>query len=250
MKQDLSCPIELQGCTLSYSESAVLASVCLYNRSARRIASFEAVLKWRSSASGRSIAAPQCVSSLRARGLSPFTVTLSNRQLPDADRMEILFTVVQFDNGDTWRMGSGDVVEIAPIDPALGDDRIMLSAVAGPDAICYPRQDSHAWRCVCGRVNLNSEDACERCHRSHFAAIGFTPENVRFHYEALPKPAAQVDRETIAHLQESYLRQHARRFRRVLTMAVAALALTALIVLTYPGSSAPDSPAQAAVQEQ
>lgn len=249
MKQDLSCPIELQGCTLSYREGAALASVCLYNLTPRRVASFEAVVKWRSSASGRSVAAPFCAESLRAGGNSRFTVALSTQRVPDADHLDVLFTAVQFeDGGDSWRAGSGPVVEIAPMEPALGENQVMLQAVAGPDAVCYPRQDSQAWRCVCGRVNLNSADACDRCHRGHFAAIGFTPENVRFHYETRRERTPEGGDEEIRQLQTNFLRQHTKRLRRAVAMAVAALALAALLVLAYPGSTTPNTSAQAVIQ--
>lgn len=251
MKLDLSCPIELRGYALSYSDDAVQASVRLYNLTNRRIESFEAVAKWRSSTSNGSVAAPFCAERLRAGGENGFKITLSSSRLPDADRLELIFTSVRFeDGGPDWRAGEGEIVEISPIEPIPSDELAMLKAVAGDDAICYPKQDSQAWRCVCGRVNPNTEDACARCHRDHFTAIGHTRENVRFLYES-PKaaPAAANESDAIEELHARYLRQRTRLFRRTIAMALVALALTALLVLSNPPSRAADAAAETASLE-
>lgn len=189
MKQDLSCPIELQGCTLSHNESSAQASVCLYNNSARRIALFEAVLKWRSSASGRSIAAPYVAQNLRISAEKCTQMTFSTARLPDADHFDIVFTTVQFDDDvDDWHAGSGTVVDISPIQLAEGEDLTLLQAAAGSDAKCFPSQDEQAWRCVCGRVNVDC--VCTRCSRRLSDVIGFTRDNVLAQHEA--KQAAAV----------------------------------------------------------
>ena len=196
MKMDLSCPIELHGYALSFSGSGVQASVRLYNLSNRRIASFEAVAKWRSSAAGRSVAAPFCAERLRAGGESEFTLSLSTARLPEADQLELVFTSVRFeDGGPDWRAGHGQIVEVAPPAPIPSDELGRLRSAAGHDAICYPQQDADTWRCVCGRVNAQTDGVCARCRRDRSSALGHTPESVRASaarmtiFTALEKPS-------------------------------------------------------------
>lgn len=246
MKVDLSCPIELRGYSLTYTENTVNAVVRLHNLARKRIASFEAVAKWRSSASGRSLAAPFCAERLRAGGENGFTISLSCDKLTNADCLEVLFTAVRFEDGeDEWRAGEGVVVEIAPIGTIEPENLTMLRAVAGEDTVCFPHQDNHAWRCVCGRANVNSADSCSCCHRSRFAVLAHTPENVRIQYENLtPASAGLEDAALTAELHTRFMRHRARLLRRTIAMAVAVLALTTLLVLKYSPENAIQPPAE------
>ena len=71
--------------------------------------------------------------------------------------------------------------------PAIAPPELdALRDFAGADAVCYPKQTSQIWRCVCGRLNPNDVDTCARCHRSHFAAIACTPDAVRSRAESTP----------------------------------------------------------------
>ena len=244
MKMDLSCPIELHGYALSFSGSGVQASVRLYNLSNRRIASFEAVAKWRSSAAGRSVAAPFCAERLRAGGESEFTLSLSTARLPEADQLELVFTSVRFeDGGPDWRAGHGQIVEVAPPAPIPSDELGRLRSAAGHDAICYPQQDADTWRCVCGRVNAQTDGVCARCRRDRSSALGHTPESVR------ADASQPTGDEAIAELQNRFFRQRARLLRRTVAMAVVALALTVLLVLGGAPAVDPDAAASAASVE-
>ena len=243
MKLDLSCPIELRGYTLTASESAVEASVRLYNLTNRRIASFEAIAKWRSRSSGRSIAMPFCAQRLRAGGENGFRISLSCSRLPDADRLDVVFTAVDFEDGpDGWRAGEGRIVEIEPLEAISPADLAALRAAAGEDAVCFPVENRETWRCVCGRVNPVEDDSCVRCHRARSAALACTPGRV--HSGAAETTRTKDDEAVLTGLQADCLRQRARLFRRSLAMAVAALLLTALLVLTRQPADAVNASAE------
>lgn len=235
MKLDLSCPIELRGYTLSYTDSAAQASVRLYNLTNRRIASFEAIAKWRSRTSDRGVAMPFSAESLRAGAENGFRIDLSCDRLPEADRLELVFTLVRFEDGaPDWRAGEGMIVDILPLEPIVSADLQALRSAAGSDAVCFPRQDRHTWRCVCGRTNAHSDAACARCRRDRTTALNLTPESVRaLHSPSAPAVHEEDEDALIADLHAQYLRHRGRLLRRTVAMVLAALALTVLLVLNY-----------------
>ena len=241
MKLDLSCPIEMRGYSLSFADGAAEAAVRLYNLTTRRIASFEAIAKWRSSASGKSIALPFCADGLRAGGENGFKLNLSCIRLSDADQLELVFTSVRFEDGDDWRAGAGTIIDIEPLEPISASDLSALRTVAGADAVCFPQQNEQAWRCVCGRMNLKATGTCVRCHRSQLFALDCTPENVRFLSTAI-QPDSFPDESDDP--QSKYLRRRTRLFHRTLATAIAALVLTALLILSCQPSDAGNASAE------
>lgn len=245
MKLDLSCPIELRGYTLSFADGIAEASVRLYNLTTRRIASFEAIAKWRSSASGKSVALPFCSDRLRAGGEDGFRINLSCHRLSDADQLELVFTSVRFEDGEDWRAGAGMIVEIEPLEPISASDLSALRTVAGEDAVCFPLRNDQTWRCICGRMNQVSSESCARCHRKQPFALGCTPENVRFLSTAIQPGSAQSE---VDELQKNYFRQRTRLFHRTLATAIAALVLTVLLILSYQPSDAGNASAEAALE--
>ena len=185
MKVDLSCPVEVRGYALSGDDDAMRASVRLYNLTRRRVAWLEGAAGW-FSASGKRMATPFRADSLRAPGESAFRIALETSRLPDANRLELRFSRVGFDDGDEWRAGDGPFADLEPL-PAIAPAELdALRDFAGADAVCYPKQTSQIWRCVCGRLNPNDVDTCARCHRSHFAAIACTSDAVRSRAESTP----------------------------------------------------------------
>lgn len=231
MKLDLSCPIELRGYTLSYTDSEVQASVRLYNLTNRRIASFEAIAKWRSRTTDRGVAMPFCAERLRAGAENGFRISLSCDRQPNADRLELVFTAVRFeDGGPDWRAGEGTLVEISSLEPISTADLEALRTAAGPDAVCFPRQDHQVWRCVCGRTNALDAGSCVRCHRDQLNALSHTPESVR---SGSASSDAENEEALIYDIRSQYLRHRSRLFRRTIAMALAALALTVLLALNH-----------------
>lgn len=235
MKLDLSCPIELRGYTLSYTDNAAEASVRLYNLTNRRIASFEAIAKWRSRTTDRGVAMPFCAERLRAGGENGFRISLSCDCQPDSDQLDLVFTSVRFeDGGPDWRAGEGTIVDIAPLESISSADLEALRNAAGPDALCFPKQNRQVWRCVCGRINALDDSLCVRCHRDHLTVLDFTPEKIRSqHVVSAPEAAGDNEEALIADMHASYLRHRSRLLRRTVAMAIAALALTVLLVLHY-----------------
>ena len=245
MKLDLSCPIEVRGYTLSCVDGIAEATVRLYNLTTRRIASFEAIAKWRSSASGKSIAIPFCTDGLRTGGESGFKINLSCSRLSDSDQLELLFTSIRFEDGENWRTGAGTIVEIEPPEPISASDLSALRTVAGKDAVCFPQQNDQIWRCICGRTNHSASESCVRCHRTQQFALGCTPENVRFLSTAI-EPESNLNETD--DLQAKYLRQRTRLFHRTLATAIAALVLTILFILSCQPSDAGNASAEIALE--
>lgn len=246
MKLDLSCPIELRGYTLSCADGVVEASIRLYNLTNRRIASFEAIAKWRSHAQDRGIAMPFHSDRLRAGAENSFMITLVCNRLPEADSLDLVFTAVRFeDGGPDWRAGDGMVVDISPLEPISAENLAALRFAAGEDAVCFPLQTNQTWRCVCGRVNPDEAESCARCHRDYADVTRFTPENVLSQCRPQPEIADICKEDAqIADLHARYLRQKTRLFRRTLAIAFAALVLTALLVIRYSPSDAVNASAE------
>jgi len=232
MKLDLSCPVELRGYVLSYSENAVSAEVRLYNLSRRRVAAFEGVAKWRSSSAERSIACPFALEHLRAPGESIFHVTLDNPRLANADSLEILFTCVRFEDGmEEWRAGEGPFAELTQLPPISSDDLELLRKAAGSDAVCFPTTSETYLRCVCGRLNRKEDCLCVRCHRNLEETLRHSPDSVRGFTE-LSAPVSPTE------VCEPLPRRQKRRFRSALALALAVLALAGFTALRLlPGSS-------------
>lgn len=248
MKLDLSCPIELRGYTLSYTDSAVQASVRLYNLTNRRIASFEAVAKWRSRSTDRGIAMPLRAERLRAGGENGFRINLSCDHQPDADQLDLVFTFVRFeDGGADWRAGEGAIVDVSPLEPISSANLEALRHIAGSDAVCFPKQDRQTWRCVCGRTNALDDEKCMRCHRDQRSVLELTRESVLAQYEpAAANASAESEEALIADMHARYLRQRSRLLRRTVVMTIAVLALTVLLVLNYQPVEAASANAEAA----
>ena len=228
MKIDLSCPIEVRGYTLSRSDRGIQAVVRLYNLTDRRIASIEAVARWQSTAENRRIVCPFSMEYMNACDRSIFQITLDNNRMPDADNIEILFNTVRFEDGDTeWHAGNGPFAEMAPLPPLDSEERMLLKSVGGEDAVCWPKQNDAVWTCVCGRMNPLGSDVCVRCRRSMADAMACTPERAKEKLCRTAEPS--VPAEVLEHRFE---RRRTRLFQRTLLFVLAALAVTAFLVIS------------------
>jgi len=89
----------------------------------------------------------------------------------------------------------------SPVDipaPRLPDDESLrqLRAVAGPDAVCYPRLHMNYWLCVCGRANCDDAAACLRCGRVRGMVMRtLTRDIVRAEFPARQRAARQAREE-------------------------------------------------------
>lgn len=233
MKLDLSCPAEVRGYALSYETGKVEAHLRLYNLSSHRIACIEGIAKWRVHDTAQSIVSPFVANGLRAGSCQTFSIVLSTTLQPNANRLELLFTRIRFDDEPDWIAGNGPYAELAPL-PAMHPDTLRsLKAAAGTDAVCFPSRKAETWQCVCGRLNPDCIERCGRCHRNYSEIFRFTPENLA-QYASPPAHEAPVDAEIIAAIK----RKQRFRFARALLLVTAALLLTVLIVT----HNAPKSP--------
>lgn len=226
MKLDLSCPIELRGYTLTAENGQINAELRLYNLSRLRIDSFESVVQWRC-AEGRSLAYPFSAAHLRAVGESFFFYALNTDRLPEATSVELIFTSVRFENGDSWRSGNGPYANVEPLPFLSSDDLNHLRRRFGEDAVCRPQRDDVYWRCVCGRINADKTSVCARCHRLR--------EDV-FSSDVPPPVEPMVP--AVEAMQAKSLRRHAQRLRRTFAVAIAVLALAATLALCGPARPA------------
>ena len=228
MKIDLSCPIEVRGYTLSRTDRDMQAVVRLYNLTDRRIASIEAVARWQSTAENRRIVCPFSMERMNACGRSIFQITLDNNRMPNADNIEILFNTVRFEDGDTeWHAGNGPFAEMTPLPPLDSEERTLLKAAAGEDAVCWPRQNDAVWTCICGRMNPFGTDVCARCRRCKNETMACTPNRAKEKLRLTADPAVPVEV-----LEHRFERRRARLFQRTLLFALAALAVTAFLVIS------------------
>lgn len=225
MKLDLSCPVEVRGYALSYETGKVDAHLRLYNLSSHRISCIEGIAKWRVHDTAQSIVSPFVANGLRAASSQTFSTILSTTLQPDANRLELLFTRIRFDDEPDWTAGNGPYAELAPL-PAMHPDTLRsLKAAAGADAVCFPSRKAETWLCVCGRLNPDCIEQCARCRRNCSEISRFTPENVA-QYASPPAQEAPIDEEIITAIK----RKQRFRFVRALLLIAAALLLTVLIV--------------------
>jgi len=238
MKLDLSCPVELRGYALRRSGNETSATARMFNLTAHRIDVIDAVLKWRCSDTGRSLAMPITVDRLRAVGGSTFSLTFTNDRLPDADDVEILISSVRFDDGtDPWRSGNGLIVPLEPLPSISAEELTALRAAAGEDAVCYPEQQELTWRCVCGRPNPADAECCARCRRNRADALRCTPGYVQNAAQA--GASAALAQEDLNRLRTRFHRQRRSLFRRTMVTALALLALTSLFLQQTQTAKAP-----------
>lgn len=163
---DLSCPIELRGYELLNDDNgSVRAYIRLFNLSDKHIVAYSATVSWFNALTRarvtESISVDECV----IEPESAFKLIHSTKNIARIDHVEMYFAGVTFEDGSTWQPSDGDLIEIGEQKRLAGAELDALKAIAGADAVQYPQVQKDYWRCVCGRVNLLTQDACMRCKR-------------------------------------------------------------------------------------
>lgn len=163
---DLSCPIELRGYELLNDDNgSVRAYIRLFNLSDKHITAYSATVSWFNALTRarvtESISVDECV----IEPESMFKLIHSTKNIARIDHVEMYFASVVFEDGTAWQPFDGDLIDIGEQKRLAGAELDRLKAVAGADAVQYPQVQKEYWRCVCGRVNLLSQDACARCKR-------------------------------------------------------------------------------------
>jgi hypothetical protein len=54
-----------------------------------------------------------------------------------------------------------------------GEELDNLKSIAGSDAICYAKEATNYWQCVCGKANALEEDKCKRCDRKQNIVLAY-----------------------------------------------------------------------------
>jgi hypothetical protein len=164
---DLTCPLELRGYEILHDDgNNVRAYIALYNLLDKRIAHFDAVVRWVSAEYDEYEEMPFFADQLRASARTLFHISVSTQDMPHADRLEIHFLRICFEEDLPDWIGDPDRL----IDIDLGeepDGRTLnyLMSLAGRDAVRFPRKTTDYWICVCGHVNAEGFAQCRRCRR-------------------------------------------------------------------------------------
>ena len=163
---DLSCPIELRGYELLNDDfGSVRAYIRLFNLSDKGIRSYSATVSWFNALTRARITESITVDECVIEPSSAFKLIHSTKNIARIDHVEMYFASVGFEDGTVWLPDDGDLIEIGEQKALTGAELDKLKRMAGADAVQYPQVQRDYWRCVCGRVNLLSQDACARCKR-------------------------------------------------------------------------------------
>ena len=164
---DLSCPIELRSYEILHDDTgASRAYIDLFNLSESTVHSYSATIHWSCDETLQNTNDYISVDNIAIPGGALFKLALSLKTLPKyADRIEIYFSSVSFENGDIWKPKDGDLVDVGEFLPLAGEELDKLREIAGEDAYIYPETQDNFWRCVCGRINPLDSSECMRCRR-------------------------------------------------------------------------------------
>ena len=170
---DLSSPIEMRGYELLHDDAGTArAYIDLFNVSDDTVVSYTATARWANDASGCSANDYVCVDAIAIPGGGKFKLSLSTSAVKFADRLELYFSGVRFENGESWAPKDGELVDVGETLPLQGQELDILKQSAGEDALMYPETQDEFWRCVCGRINPLGSDVCARCRRERNYVLG------------------------------------------------------------------------------
>jgi hypothetical protein len=78
----------------------------------------------------------------------------------------IIIEKVLFEDKSVWTKGENKLYKNVDIELISDSDELnSLRSDIGNDAVCYAKELGEAWLCICGRQNLNTQSACQRCKR-------------------------------------------------------------------------------------
>lgn len=162
---DLSSPIEFRGYELLSDDNGTTRSYLkLYNITDRTITGYSATVRWSKDSVEDGATDHIDVDGIAIPGSTHFELMLTS-SCAGADRIELYFAGVNFEDGGKWTPKDGALVDVGEQPVLTGKDAQILRETAGEDAIMYPQTQDKFWRCVCGRINLLTESECRRCRR-------------------------------------------------------------------------------------
>ena len=163
---DLSCPIELRGYELLHDDAGtVRAYIDLFNVSDLTVTAYSGTVRWSRDETQEDANDTVSVDQLAIPGGGRFRLSLSSSLVRYADRLEIYFSRVSFEDAPDWTPKDGDLVDVGEQRALEGAELSRLRQTAGEDALMYPETQDNYWRCVCGRINPLNASECVRCRR-------------------------------------------------------------------------------------
>ena len=266
LRIDLHCPVELTGYELLHDDRGrTRAYLQLFNLSSQRISRLEAVAHF-TDEDGNDQAQSLC-QQLDAGPRKAFTLSAAADALPGATGLWLAFTKLKFESGrPDWIGHPGRLTEIPDLPAPDGRDLNKLMAIAGRDAVCFPRRAGAYWLCVCGRPNACRRKTCLRCGRDREQVLTLcdmaqvlksrpilTPSGDRIELPLMEGKPPSTQKENAAQLlRRKFLRQRSLLVRRTLTMLVIALLLVlgAWLATALQKNAPPESIPPVKVQQQ
>jgi len=167
MQIDLLCPVESQGVAVKTKAKTgeVYALFKLFNVSRKVVTEVSFAVCAFDAYGGKLGEFNVVFSDLEAQPKSFFAEkkAVSLMEYQEAKHITVEINEVKFSEGEPY-IKPETLTEITITEPDY-EERMRLSSVAGSDAVCYAKDCSTHWVCVCGRPNLTNEKECVRCGR-------------------------------------------------------------------------------------
>lgn len=212
---DLSSPLDQQAVEwLGDSVGRVQAYLTLRNLSTKDIDSVSGQVLLMDFAGEASSTQPLYAGGLHAPGRQPFTLCILLDGLGPFDSLCFVPQRVEFADGGVWQETPEELVLCKPDLLPPGPERVALVAVAGNDAVCWPRSLEHAWVCVCGRFNAPTQRFCRHCDRDGRETLSaLKPESVMAAYQQQQAAARLAQADLRQEANQRWLRFARRRHR-------------------------------------
>ena len=174
MRVETTCPVEIVSMRSVANSTMALR---LFNHARERVLAMEGVVKGQSALANAPIAFPYRSERLCGAPRQCFELTVPCVSALKPEHIQFIVTRVRLEgvNAD-WKSGCGINVEIEPMEPLSDADRLKLASTLSPEARCYAKEYSEAWRCVCGRVSERWEKRCPVCGLTEETAMRCTKD--------------------------------------------------------------------------
>ena len=225
---DLSCPIELRSYELLSDDFGnIRAYIRLNNLSKKYISGYCATISWYNAITRARITENIDVDQCEIEPMSAFKLVHSTQNVANVDHVEMYFSRVVFEDATEWKPGNGDLIEIGEQRFLTGAKLDRLREAAGEDAVQYPQIQKEYWRCVCGRINLLSDDACIRCSRDRNLVLK------KYNAKAVSRMDEREHDGRGKSRKPRTKAQKKRAGKRIVYLLLAALLIAALAVIGY-----------------
>jgi len=242
MLTQLDCPLEVRAAHITIDSSGrARAELSLANLAAEAVVSFRGAARYMDDGGELLLEQPLDLDGLNMppREVASLPIAADGAQ-GTADISLIISHIYYEGRRMPWKP-QGAPINIPPPRAPDAESLRQLRAVAGEDALCYPRLHMNYWQCVCGRANSEDAAACVRCGRVRGMVMRtLTRDIVRAEYPARRRAAQraweearreaklrdrQDDRRARAHMRNAIRYDRRMLIRRTATLLVLALIL-------------------------